>query len=132
MYPLNPVPGLTHLDPVAFRLRLYAGPNTLLDQLQATMQSLRTRPEECPHIIVVQFWAAHLHTKQPTCSTTFERYHVPAWQELAAYARRFRPGFFVWLGPGREGNFSFEWQGLWEARALVIRATLARSGHPPY
>ena len=94
------------------------------------MDSLHTQPEECPHIIIVQFWASHLHTHKPNCATTFEQFHVPAWQALAAYAKRFRPGFFVWLGPGREGNFSFEWHGQWEPRALVIRATLAKSGHP--
>ena len=52
------------------------------------------------------------------------------WRQLAAYAKRFRPGFFVWLGPGREDNFNFEWHGQWDAYALIIRATLAKSGHP--
>ena len=35
------------------------------------------------------------------------------------------------MGPGSEDSFGyFLWQGEWETRALIIRAILAKSGHP--
>ena len=65
------------MDPVLFRIRMNAGPLTLLTLLEESLDASRTTPEDCPYLVIIHTWALSYMKHIPQAPQTSRMHSAP-------------------------------------------------------